>query len=310
MPTELFHCARRGALMVAAAAAVLLTAANQATAVPLYGVTTDDTFFITDTTNPTTITSALPITGFTDSHETIRGIDFRPSNSQLYAMGSLGQLYTVNLLTAALTPVGTPHPINGTSFGFDFNPVNDTIRLISDTDRNYVINPDTGVQTLGPMITFDDPLLSPNIVGLAYTNSSVGGSPPASTTLYGVDLTPRSGTAAGTVTLVTINTDTGRAQPITIFATSKALVGFDTYKSDLANVGVFSMTNDGISIIRTNILETPNSGVLLGGGQIGAGMLVTDIAVTPEPAGAALVAVVAPAVLGRRGRRSRRHAAD
>ena len=89
--------------------------------------------------------------------EKIVGIDVRPADQVLYALGSTGQLYTVDKATAALTQKSTliaalgdsaPYAgLIGTTFGFDFNPGNDLIRVNSDTGLNFRIAPDTGVVT-------------------------------------------------------------------------------------------------------------------------------------------------------------------
>src|SRR5690606_5480401 len=148
-------------------------------AVMVYGVTSDDTLFSFDSSSPGTLLSGLAISGFSAAGEHIRGIDFRPATGELFASGSFGQLYTVNTSTAALTAVGNaPIAINGTAFGFDFNPAIDRIRLVSNPDHNYFINPNDGTISSATSLAFHvaDPLvgLNPNVVGSAYTNS-VGG---------------------------------------------------------------------------------------------------------------------------------------
>ena len=49
---------------------------------------------------------SLPLTGL-QLGERINGIDFRPANSQLYALGSSSRIYTINLSTGAATQVGS-----------------------------------------------------------------------------------------------------------------------------------------------------------------------------------------------------------
>jgi hypothetical protein len=308
MPNALSRCARRGALAVAVTA--LASAALPASAVAIYGVTSDNKLFTLDSETPQTITSSLAISGFGAINEKIEAIDFRPSNAQLYAIGSFGQLYTVNTVTAALTPVGAPHPINGTSFGFDFDPTNDTVRLMSDTERNYIINPNTGVQTLGPLITHDPAsalaALDPNIVGLGFTNGPIGGNPPANTTLFGIDvfLLNNNGGAQGDVRLVTVDPDTGVVKPTPLsFTRDNLQFGFDILNvGQPANVGFLSLVAGNQS--RLSQINIENRQFIGSEKIIGGGLIVTDIAVVPEPAGAALIAVAAGAMLGRRTRRS------
>lgn len=85
--------------------------------------------------------------------ETILGMDFRVLNGRLYALGSSNRLYTINLGTGVVTQVGTgtfATPLNGTSFGFDFNPINNLIRVVSNTGQSLNIDPATAAITAGP----------------------------------------------------------------------------------------------------------------------------------------------------------------
>lgn len=111
--------------------------------------------------------------------ETIRGMDFRPANSQLYALGSTGQLYTLDTATGAATAVGAPLAITGTAVGFDFNPSVDRIRIITDEEENLRVNPDTGD------LAATDTALTPAsfYVGAAYTPAGAGNP----TTLFAID---------------------------------------------------------------------------------------------------------------------------
>ena len=94
---------------------------------------------------PGRILATLNITGLQPS-ETLLGIDYRVAKDQLYALGSSGRLYTINEDTAAATVVGMPFAVKleGTQFGFDFNPTVDRIRVVSNTGQNLRLHPDTG----------------------------------------------------------------------------------------------------------------------------------------------------------------------
>lgn len=77
------------------------------------------------------------------------GLDYRPSDALLYALGDDGQLYTLGLEGVA-TPVGTPQAYGDLSEGvaFDLNPQLDALRVIATADgRNFVTDPGTGVAT-------------------------------------------------------------------------------------------------------------------------------------------------------------------
>jgi hypothetical protein len=108
-----------------------------------------------------------PISGL-QAGETIYGIDMRPFNGQLYAIGSSNHLYTVHMGTGKLTAIGTlSTALSGTSFGFDFNPVTDIIRVVSNTGQNLRISPTTAAVTIDPSIT----PTSANLTASAFTNN-------------------------------------------------------------------------------------------------------------------------------------------
>lgn len=80
-------------------------------------------------------------------------------------------------------------PLSGTSFGFDFNPTVDRIRVTSDTRQNLRLRPDTGATaavdgTLTYAAGDAGAASTPRVVGSAYTNSVAGAT---STTFYALD---------------------------------------------------------------------------------------------------------------------------
>lgn len=90
---------------------------------------------IFDPTDPMPVSKA--ISGL-QPDETIAGIDFRPANGALYALGSSGRLYVLNTSSGTAVAVGTTAfstALSGMHFGFDFNPTVDRIRVVSNTDR-------------------------------------------------------------------------------------------------------------------------------------------------------------------------------
>ena len=147
------------------------------------------------------------------------GIDYRPRGNTLFAVGSGGTFYT---LTPPATPPGTftatrvntpaMNPFTGTptSFGFDFNPTVDRIRVVNNSDgvaiddgnyNNYRFNPDNGAQVDGNHGQVAEPppfpagvqgdgdlryadMSMPNIVASAYTNNFDGAT---TTTLFSID---------------------------------------------------------------------------------------------------------------------------
>jgi len=142
------------------------------------------------TAAPQKLCTSTAITGL-QSGESILGIDTRPADGAVYALGSTGRLYTIDTGTGAATlksslsadPADTTDPftgLSGTDFGVDFNPVPDRLRVVSDTGQNLRINVDTGATTT-------DTTLNPagsTVVAAAYTNSFAGA---GFTTLYVLD---------------------------------------------------------------------------------------------------------------------------
>lgn len=175
------------------ASVALLSGAAQAELI--YGISVPGTGGATnlvsfDSATPASTTNVGAITGLVAGH-TLRGIDFRPSNGQLYAISSSGtaaQLYTVNLTTSVATPVGAGFTLTGsasTRVSLDFNPVADALRVVTGSGQSYRVNANTGaliaqdtsIATAGSGAT---PLIS----GVAYTNNFAGAT---QTTLYAYD---------------------------------------------------------------------------------------------------------------------------
>jgi hypothetical protein len=123
------------------------------------------------------------ITGL-QAGETILGLDFRPANAQLYALGSTSRIYTINASSGAAAVVGTAPftpALSGTSFGFDFNPTVDRIRIVSNTGQNLRLNPETGA-----LAATDGSLNpgTPSVSAAAYTNNFAGAT---TTSLFVID---------------------------------------------------------------------------------------------------------------------------
>jgi hypothetical protein len=186
------HTLRRtlGLLALTAGAALALPAAASA-AEAFYGVTQDNRLVTFQSDNVTNVEPSHAITGLA-SGDAIVGLDVRPLNGQLYALGKTSRLYVINPRTGAARLVGagpfTP-PLAGTGFGFDFNPTVDRIRVTSDAEQNLRLNPDDGtVAGIDTNLAYaaGDPGAGtvPNVVASAYTNSFAGAT---STTLYDID---------------------------------------------------------------------------------------------------------------------------
>ncbi len=160
------------------------------------------------------------------------GIDFRPADGLLYAVGSTARLYTINVTTGAATHVAalaadaadTTDPftaLNGTNFGFDFNPLADRLRIVSDARQNLRINAATGAVMTDGNLDF----VAPDVVAAAYTQNFAR---PASTRLLAIDA------ATGTLQLQNppndgVLTTLGRLDPALVFGPT---AGFDIVGGD------------------------------------------------------------------------------
>jgi hypothetical protein len=154
----------------------------------IYVVTTANELTSFQVSRPGVPRGPVAVTGIA-AGEALVGIDFRPANGLLYAVGSSGKIYTIDAATAAATPVSTISvALSGTSFGVDFNPVPDRLRVVSDADQNLRINVDTGEATVDKPLAYaaTDPKtgVDPNVVAAGYTNSVKGAK---ETALYVVD---------------------------------------------------------------------------------------------------------------------------
>ncbi len=78
--------------------------------------------------------------------ESVVGMDYRIAKGVLYVLSSAGRLYTLDVPTGVLKPVGTGAGValQGQLFGVDFNPVADRVGVVSNTGQNIRLHPDTG----------------------------------------------------------------------------------------------------------------------------------------------------------------------
>lgn len=131
-----------------------------------------------DSAAPGTVLSFVGVTGL-PAGETLVGIDVRPANGSLVAVSSASRLYNVNAATGAATasgPAAFVPALQGTLFGFNFNPTVDRIRLVSDARQDLRLNPlngaiaaTDGAETYAT--TDANAAVSPAVTGAAYTNS-------------------------------------------------------------------------------------------------------------------------------------------
>jgi hypothetical protein len=151
------------------------------------GLTADQRLIGFETSSPAAAVSFGAITGLSvDSR--IVGIDYRPADNQLYALGDQGGIYTVDVQDAEATFRSRLNvTLEGTVFGVDFNPTVDRLRVVSDNGQNLRINVDTGATTTDTALSYVGPpaVTALGVVGAAYTNND--SDPNTATTLYDID---------------------------------------------------------------------------------------------------------------------------
>jgi hypothetical protein len=120
---------------------------------------------------------------------TVEGIDFRPLDATLYALGSDSKLYTLNTLTGVATfKSALSTALSGgmdPSYGVDFNPFADKMRVVSNTGQNLRIDVTNGNTTADTPLTIS--AASKGVDGAAYTNSHIGLSAGSQTGLFDID---------------------------------------------------------------------------------------------------------------------------
>ncbi|WP_205860606.1 DUF4394 domain-containing protein [Phycicoccus sp. HDW14] len=124
------------------------------------------------------------------------GLDRRPADGKLYAVGNKGGVYTVTLPTQHLlwkkAPTATlvnrlTVALSGTSFGVDFNPAADRLRVISDTGQNLRHDVNAGGVTIADGTLAYAPATTPatGVTAAAYTNNDTDAA--TATTLFDID---------------------------------------------------------------------------------------------------------------------------
>ncbi len=194
------------------------------------------------------------ITGLQIS-EMVLGIDMRPKNGQLFALGSTSRLYSINTATGAATAIGTTQftpRLSGTSFGFDFNPTVDRIRVVSNTGQNLRLHPDLGTVAATDMAINPG---TPAVTASAYTNNFAGAT---TTILYNIDSgtdklykqdPPNNGTLVE-VGALGVNADADNGFDIT----SRSGVGYAVLKVGTGSVLYSINLNNGMT---TKIMDFP-----------------------------------------------------
>lgn len=179
------------AVATAAAVAVGLPASSTAASVPslqAFGILSQGTVMCAfKTNNPGQLDWVRQIAGLTGNDTAVVGIDYRPQDGKLYAVGNYNGIYTITLPTSS----GDPNPptlkrvsqlqyaLQGNAFGVDFNPVADRLRIISDTGQNLRHD------VVGGVTNQDKPLTLTGVTAVGYTNNDLNAD--TQTLLFDID---------------------------------------------------------------------------------------------------------------------------
>lgn len=226
------------------------------------------------TGKPSKVRNTKTVSGLTGGDTSLIGIDYRVQDGKLYGVGNNtanAGVYSIDPSTGVATLFTRfTVALSGSSFGVDFNPAANALRVVSDNGQNLrqplaVVPTATATDV---SLTYP-PATAPaaGITGAAYTNNDLD--PNTATTLYDLDTTldqiaiqspANSGTLAATGKLgVDAANDTG----FDIYSTIR--------KGSTVNVSGFAVVNGSLYKI------TLATGKATSLGTIGAA--VTDIAI-------------------------------
>jgi len=220
------------------------------------------------------------------SDEVLIGMDYRISKGVLFSLSRRGILYTLDSDTGVAKAVSTAplYPaLVGSAFGFDFNPVADRIRVVSDRGQNLRLHPDTGVVAAVDAdlaYTPGDPqgINKPELVAAAYTYNKKNDK---LTTNYAIDKRLGMLVTQGSVEGVTpvVSPNTGMLRTVGSLELGPLVdASFDI--ADVTGVGfaaVRSVANSMTRLVLIN-LQTGKAQVL---GTLGDGTPAVGIAVEP-----------------------------
>jgi hypothetical protein len=157
----------------------------------ILGLTADQQLVKFSECRPGRLKEIGPVSGLQDDDHVLVGIDFRVQDGQLYGLGEGGGIYTIDTRTAVASKfTELTIPLAGTSFGVDFNPAADALRIISDTGQNlrhpfaagatqFITQMDLSLNNAGATAL--------GVTGAAYTNNDLDAN--TGTTLFDIDTT-------------------------------------------------------------------------------------------------------------------------
>ena len=238
-----------------------------------------------DSASPGTVKRTVQLTGMAIGERLI-GFDARPAaNRALYGLGTTGQVYVINGVTGAATAIGTPLPLSGfpAAAGFDFNPSVDRIRIVTDANQNFRINPDTGlIAATDPNVAYragdSGAGSNPTITGAAYTNNVPGGTP---TVLYLLDSASGTLVTQGSVDS-TISPNSGQLLTVgSLGVGTNAATAFDISRSGMTLALLTNPTTNVQGVYSVNL--TTGAATFVASLPAGINLSFTGLAFTQTP---------------------------
>ncbi|KQQ04192.1 hypothetical protein ASG06_07720 [Rathayibacter sp. Leaf185] len=222
---------------------------------------------------PGKITGSVAVTGLTGGDTALVGIDYRVQDGNLYGVGdnpASAGVYSVNASTGVATQVTRLSvALSGTTFGVDFNPAANALRVVSDTGQNLrqpFATPGAATVADGAL-SYAAPAVATGVNGAAYTNNDLD--PNTATTLFVLD------TALDQVAIQSPANAGSLAPTGKLGVDAAGATGFDIYSvlrngSPIGSIGLAAVNG---SLYEVGLL----TGTATSLGAIGAD--VTDIAI-------------------------------
>ena len=250
---------------------------DRATSLQVVGLTSDNRLICFNEFAPQDARSIGFVSNLSGGDTGLIGIDFRVQNGLLYGVGNAGGVYLIDTANAVAMLVNRLSiALDGSaSYGVDFNPAADRLRITSSKGQNLRHNVNAGGVTIADgALNYTPGTTALGIVGSAYTNNDLSAT--TATTLYALDSAldqialqspPNNGTLAATGKLTLDATD---------------VAGFDIYSKvrDGVTVDVQALASikaaDGSMALYS--VKLPTGKATLRGG-FGGQLIVTDIAI-------------------------------
>ena len=281
----------RTGLVLLAAAAALLLAAVPAQGSPAVALIPGNDLLVFDTSDPATARS-VGVFGL-GANETLRGVDLRLADGQLYGTtvtaasgaNSVLRTYRIDTQTGRATFVGaTAAALAGAGdipTGFALNPVVDRLRYMNINDDNARLNPNDGA--LAANDTDLTPAATTSVIGAAYDRSVSGAT---ATTLFAIDqntsqLAMVGGVDGSPSANGGIVTDLG-ALGFTLHASNDG--GFDIGPDGVARAG---LTDGADNLTRLYTINLTTGQATAVGTIADGGIEVRSLAILPDPPPAA-----------------------